>query len=287
MSGTEVFEDDEISLFDLWETLRAGWRWVVGGTLIGVLGAALLLATTPPQFEASALLQTGKVAGAIIEEATTVVERLKSPSFHLEVAQDVGDLAWVNQVEDGNGKQVLSASVPKASPSMIELKVKARSPDFAKKIADTATAKLIKRQDELSAQVLSRIRFDLSVANEKLAKAEEDLSSLSKTISSAGGKDERFSQISLLMSIKLQKESDVFALRQSVFTLENSLLPPSTQPARVLEAIFVSQKAVSPKKGSLLALGLVGGLLMGLMWVFVSGAWQRARQQRSVSGLSG
>ena len=72
----------------------------------------------------------------------------------------------------------------------------------------------------------------------------------------------------------------MFTLRQSVFALENSLLPPLTQPARLLEAIFVSQKAVSPKKGLLLALGLVGGLLAGVMSVFISGAWQRAREHR-------
>ena len=39
MSNTEVFEEDEISLFDLWQTLMGGWRYVVGGILVGGLGA--------------------------------------------------------------------------------------------------------------------------------------------------------------------------------------------------------------------------------------------------------
>lgn len=284
MSGTEVFEEDEISLFDLWQTLKDGWRYVFGGVVVGLLGAVAVLVTTQPQYEASALLQTGKVAGTIIEDASTIVERFKSPSFHLEVAQDVEDQNWIAQVENGNGTQILSATLPKASPSMVEVKVKAKSPDFAKKIANAATQKLIKRQDELSAQIRKKIEFDLSTAKEKLVKAEQDLLSLAKTLGSVGTKDDRFTQISLLMSIKLQKESDVFTLRQSVFALENSLLPPATQPARVLEAIFVSQKAVSPKKGLLLALGLVGGLLVGVMWVFVSSAWGRARAQRELNG---
>ena len=119
MSGPDVFEEDEISLFDLWQTLKERWRYVVGGILVGGLGAAAVLATTQPQYEATALLQTGKVAGAIIEDPTTIVERFKSPSFHLEVAQDVGDLNWIAQVENGNGVQILSATLPKASPSMV------------------------------------------------------------------------------------------------------------------------------------------------------------------------
>ncbi len=285
MAVNEVFEEDEISLFDLWQTLIGGWRYVLAGAVVGVLAAVMVVLTVQPTYEASALLQAGKVAGAVIEDAATIVERFKSPSFHLEVANDVGDEKWAEQVENGNGTQILSAQVPKTAPSMVEVKVKAKSPDFAKKIADTATQKLIKRQDELSSQVLQKIRFDLATAKEKLLKAENDLLDLTKILSATGVKDERFSQVSLLTSIKLQKESDVFALRQSVFALEISLMPPSTQPARVLEAVYVAQKPVSPKKGLLLALGLMGGLLVGLLSVFVSNAWRRARVQRSASSV--
>lgn len=285
MSGTEEFEDDEISLFDLLEKLRAGWRWVLGGVLLGVLGSTALLVLTPPKYEATALLQTGKVAGVVIEDSSTVVERLKAPAFQLEVARDVGDEQWVGQIEAGRGSSVLSAQVPKTSPSMVEVKVRAGSPGEAKKIAAESTAKLIKRQDELSSQVLKKTRFDLAVVNEKLVKAENDLSMLSKTLNGAGVKDERFSQLTLLTSIKLQKESDVFSLRQSVFALEASLLPPATQSARMLEDIFASSVRVSPKKGLLLALGLVGGLLAGVISVFVSNAWRQARERR-LSALS-
>lgn len=282
MSGTEVIENEEINLFDLWEKLREGWRYVLGGALLGLLGAVAALALIKPQYEARALLQTGKVAGSVIEDASIVVERLKSPSFLLEVAEDMGDQKWIEQIDHGNGAQILTAQVPKTSPSMVDVKVKAGTPDYAKKIADVATAKLIKRQNELSAQVIEKIRFDLRVAKEKLARIEQDLSILTKTLSSAGVKDDRFSQVSLLMSLKLQKESEVFAIRQAVYAMEISLLPPSTQPARVLEAIFASTQAVSPNKRLLIALGSVGGLLAGVTWVLVAGAWRRARERRPI-----
>lgn len=277
-----MVDNEKISLFDLWEKLRDGWRYVIGGVLLGLLGAAAVLALIQPQYEARALLQTGKVAGSVIEDASMVVERLKSPSFLLEVAQDIGDQKWIEQIDHGNGAQILTAQVPKTSPSMVDVKVKAGTPDYAKKIADAATAKLIKRQNELSIQVLEKIRFDLRVAKEKLARIEQDILMLSKTLSSAGVKDDRFSQVSLMMSLKLQKESEMFAIRQSVYAMEISLLPPSTQPARVLEAIFASTKPVSPNKRSVIALGSVGGLLAGVMWVLVAGAWRRARERRLI-----
>ena len=280
MSSTENFEEEEISLFDLWAKLREGGRWVLGGVLIGGLGAGALLVVIPPTYQASALLQTGKVAGAVIEDVSMMVERLKSPSFLVDVAKDVEDQRWLELIENGEGAAVLTAQVPKTSPSMVEVKVRGRSPEYAKKIAEDATAKVIKRQDELSAQAIQKINFDLAVAKEKLVKAEQDLATLNKTLSATAMKDERFSQVSLLTTIKLQKESEVFTLRQAVFSMEISLLPPSTQPAKVLEAIFVSQKPISPKKGLLLALGLLGGLLFGMMWVFASSAWRQARERR-------
>ena len=279
MSGIEKSEENEISLFDLWEKLREGWRWVLGWLLLGALGSVALLVLLPPKYEANALLQPGKVAGTVVEDPSTVVERLKAPAFLVELARDVGDEKWLKQLDEGRGLQVLSAQVPKLSPSMVYVTVRAGSPDDARKIATDATSKLIKRQDELSSQILEKTRLDLSVAREKLNKAESDLLTLEKTLNAAAVKDERFTQLSLLTSIKLQKESDVFTSRQTVFALEASMLPPETQSARILEAIFVSSLPVSPKKGLILALGLVGGLLLGVISVFVSGAWRQARER--------
>ncbi|MFZ4537325.1 hypothetical protein [Propionivibrio sp.] len=216
----------------------------------------------------------------MVEDPLTMVERLKSPSFLLQVAMDVNDPEWTDAINAGGGTTILTALVPKTNPGLVELKVKARSQDEAKKIALTATNFLTKRQEEQASQILKKINYDLLSVKEKLKKAEADLVLLSKTIDSKGMKDEIFSQLSLLTSIKLQMDSDVFSLRQSIFAMEISLLPPATRPAQVLEDIFVSSKPVSPKKRLLLALGLVGGLSAGVLAVFVSGAWRKAREHR-------
>ena len=61
MSENEVFYDDGISLFELLQKLRAGWRWLVGGVLLGGLGAALAVAILPNQYEAVAIVQVGQI----------------------------------------------------------------------------------------------------------------------------------------------------------------------------------------------------------------------------------
>ena len=64
---------------------------------------------------------------------------------------------------------------------------------------------------------------------------------------------------------------------------ETALMPPATQPAKALEGIFVVDKPVSPKKGLLLALGIIGGLLGGVLGIFVADGWRRARVVRCVA----
>ena len=287
MRETDDFVEDEVSLFDLWGMLRGGWRLVFGSVVLGVLGAVAAIAFIAPQFEAVALLQTGTVSGSMIEEPTTALERLRSPSFLREIAVEVGDSAWVDQIDAGVQGRTLVAKIQKATPSMIEVRVVTGSPDSSKKIAELSTARLIRRQTELASRVVAKVEFDISVLKEKLGKSESDLTALSKAIDPTNVKNDTFSQLSLLTSLRMQRESDSFALRQSIYALENSLLPPLTQPARVLEDIFVSNKPVFPKKGVLLAMGLVAGLLVGVMLVFVSGAWRLARARRSVGKSPG
>ena len=287
MRETDDFVEDEVSLFDLWGMLRGGWRLVFGSVVLGVLGAVAAIAFIAPQFEAVALLQAGTVSGSMIEEPTTALERLRSPSFLREIAVEVGDSAWVDQIDAGVQGRTLVAKIQKATPSMIEVRVVTGSPDSSKKIAELSTARLIRRQTELASRVVAKVEFDISVLKEKLGKSESDLTVLSKAIGPTNVKNDTFSQLSLLTSLRMQRESDSFALRQSIYALENSLLPPLTQPARVLEDIFVSNKPVFPKKGVLLAMGLVAGLLVGVMLVFVSGAWRLARARRSVGKSPG
>ncbi|MBN8498388.1 hypothetical protein [Accumulibacter sp.] len=91
--------------------------------------------------------------------------------------------------------------------------------------------------------------------------------SLNRFVANAGIKDDRFTQLSLLTSLRLQKESEFFNQGPIVSMLEAALNPPATQSSEAIEPVFVSDKPVSPTKGLLLALGLIGGLFAGVVSV--------------------
>ena len=295
MSENEMLQDDEISLFDLWEKLRDGWKAVVGVTVLGIAGAFLAIVVISPKYEAVAVVQVGqigqigqvKVSGQPVETPILAVERMKTPAFQQRVAETLGDQQWLDDISRSNSGvtkdlvlQVIKATTGPDQVPLIEMRVSGPSQQVAQKRAEAAVGQLIKAHADLAQPALARLRADLAISREKLRSAERDLESLGKLVSSASVKDGRFTQLALITSLRIQKEAETFSQRQMIMALETALEAPATQSAKAIEAVFVSDKPVSPKKALLLALGAIGGLLIGVMWVFIADAWRRARQSR-------
>lgn len=263
MNEKELVQDSEISLLGLLGALKEGWRWLVGSVVLGGIGAGAFLVLATPQYEAVALVQVGQISGEPVEPEVQAAERIKSSSFQLKVAEALGDAAWQDRLLRGAGKVTLSVQVSKKTPTLIELKVLGDSAPSALKIAEATLLELTRRHAELAAPTLVRIKGDLAIVQEKLVKAEAEQEMLLKSMSSASVRDDRSVLFSLMASLHEQKNWEIFSLRQQILQLNASLSEPSTQPVRAIEPVFVPERPVSPKQGLVLALGLVGGLLLG------------------------
>jgi len=294
MREVEDFEEDEISLFELWERLWEGWRNVLGGAVVGVFIAVTAIFVLPNRYEAVAIVQVGQVGqlgqvvqvgqvgqyvGVPVEPATQAIERMKSAAFQKRVSESMkGDSGVISA-------QLIKSTAAQGLSALIELKAISRSPEAATKTVEVSVQELAKRHAEISKPSVDRLIAEADLAQEKLKQAEVELEGLNKLSASAGIKDDRFTQLSLITSLRLQKEAEIFSQRQMVINLKAAMNPPTTESAKAIEAVLASDQPVSPKKGLLLVLGLVGGLLAGIMWVFVSGAWRQAREHQKLSSL--
>ena len=256
MREAENFEEDEISLFELLEKLRERWRYVVGGASVGALIAATAIFALPNRYEAVAIVEIGRVGqyvGVPVEPATQAIERMKTAAFLQNVNESMKGGAGVI------APQLIKSTVTQEPSALIELKATARSPDVAKETVEVSMQELATRHAEISEPSVTRLVAEADLVQEKLKQAEVDLEGLNRLLASVGIKDDRFTQLSLITSLRLQKEADIFSQRQIVVNLKAAMSPPTTESAKAIEAVFVSDQPVSPKKGLMLALGLAGG----------------------------
>jgi len=279
-----------VGLPELWQDVRQRWRLVTGWALAGLAAGGLAIWLITPKYEAMAMVQVGQIgvvgqlASAPVEAATQAVERMRTPAFQLRVAEMIGHGEWLADlrrsqkgVADG---EHLSLNVAKSTSAMgnsalIEIRARAETIDGARRIVDGAVAELAKKHAEIAKPALDRMRLDLTIARERLASAEKELTELGKVVTNVGVKDDRFTQLSLMTALRVQKESELFNEHQSIMALETALDAPATQGPKVIEDTFVWEKPVSPKKGLLLTVGFVAGTLAGLIWVFVALALRR------------
>lgn len=275
---------EEISLFDLWEKLVAGWKLLVGSIAASLLVAVVAVFMMTPEYEASAVVQLGQVGGNPIESVVQAVERMKSVPFQSRVAQSIGDDDWATRLQEFLPGKVKDLSVQglKSSDRLIELKVRAKEQKEASRKAEAVIKQLVIVHDDLAKPTLLKMNGDLNIVKEKLAAAERDLQKLGKLVANTPIRDDRFTQLSLMTTVRLQKEADMFGQRQAIMALETALTPPATRPAKALESVFVSNTPVSPKKGLILALGSIGGLLVGILLVFFMDALCARRRARVV-----
>jgi len=288
MNENELWQDDAINLFDLWVKLRNGWKAVVIGLVLGIAGALAGIALIPPTYEAIAVIQVGRVSSQPVEPSVQTVARMKTPAFQRRVAEAMNDQEWLqNMARFATGiTKTLSFQVIDGSVPLIEVRAEGENPEIAQRRTEATIAELVKAHDELAQPALTRLRSDLEIQREKLASAERDLVALAKSVETTVVKDERFTQIALMTSLRTQKEAETFAQRQTISALETALSAPATQPTRPIERIFVPEKPISPKKALLLILGSMGGLLIGILWIIFTDSWQRARRKRQESALT-
>lgn len=281
---------DDGSLLELRQELQKRWRHVLGLALAGVLVSILAIWLVRPKFEATAVAQVGQIgqvgqlASMPVEPAIQAVERMRTPAFQLRVAEIAKQEEWISELKRSPKvlaeAEHLSVNVVKATAAMgnsalIEVRARADSVDEARRIVDAAVGELARTHAEIGKPTIGRMRLDLAIARERQVSAEKELAEVGKVVANAGVKDDRFTQLSLMTALRVQKESELFNQRQTIMALETALDAPATQGAKVIEDTFAWEMPVSPKKGLLIAVGLVGGTLAGLISVFTAYARRR------------
>ncbi len=263
-------DDDEISLWDVVNFLKDGWRWLAGGVVAGAVGAVGFVLVTPSQFEATAIVQPATVGmpttttttrGAEVEPVIQTLERFKLPTFYDEA---------MLQACQAPSRQALSGSV-KASQvkgnALIQVSYRAPTAAVAEACVNAVVGQLTQSQTAIAEPLIKTLEEQLVLTKKQLTEAEGFQGQLEKRVTSSND------GVSLLILNTFSKREEIVRLQKLLVEQKVQLSPPLTQPMQMLEPIYAPERPVAPKKLPVLAGGLFGGLVLGGLVFFVRRSW--------------
>ena len=272
-------EDDGLNLWELLDAVKSGWQWLVGGAVIGLVGAVGFALVVPAQYESTAVLQpatvgiSGGTKGAEVESVAQTLERLKMPTFYSEEllkACDVKSLA--------NPRQTLATAVKPTvvkGNALIQISYRAESPSLAESCVTAVIAQLAKSQSALAAPIIETLEEQRKLTKQQLEEAERFQGQIEKRVMTLEPTDAKFSQSMLMLNAALSKREEISKLRKVYAEQSLQLVEPLTQSAKLFEPIYSPDRAVFPKKTLTALGGLVGGLIVGGLVLFVRRSWLR------------
>lgn len=277
--------DDEVSIWIVIEHIKSGWRWLAVSILVGVAGAIGFVVVVPAQYEAIAIIQPATVGisatattitkGVEVESVAQTLERLKVATFYTDELTNACDVKT-----NVNSRQALATAMKPSlvkGNGLIQISYRAASPAIAEACVAGVVNQLAKVQAENAAPLIKTLEEQRQITKQQLDDAERFQNQIEKRVLTMDPSGAQFSQSMLLLSAALSKKEEISKLKKSYVEQSVQLSEPLTQPTKLFEPIYASDRAVFPKKGITVAGGLIGGLFAGLLALFVVQSWRRFR----------
>ncbi len=253
--------DFEISLVDILCFLKGAYKTIAITGVIGLAAALAYLAITPKRYEAVAQIAMAQIdaannnnlspLGVNIEEPLALMTRLAQPtSFSSEV------LSACNVAHAVDPGAILAKSIkltqPKGVSNVVELRTIAASPQDAK-ACSKAIFELIKvTQAQIVAPYIDEARIKLADDEARLEKSKNFIAKADKSGQAMGAS-------------YLSTRDEIRFLLDEMTALKSLIMSNQSRATRLIAPIYASDTPVDPKKRMVLAFGLLGGLLLGLL----------------------
>jgi LPS O-antigen subunit length determinant protein (WzzB/FepE family) len=274
------YDDDEISLWEIFDTLRARWKIIAA---FGIAAPALAFAATlfiPNQYEARGLVQLAKVGnlqaairgeGGLstqIESIPATLQRLQSDAFALKAQSSLGFPSMIS------GKE------PKGT-GLLELTARAASPEQAKQAVEYAIQSLASQHAQQAESTVRNLE-------QSLASTQTELTSTRALLQDLLGKTGSLTKIDPTIAVMMGQMQGQLVTQQAQLVerqlrLQLALSPLHTEPTKAVEEIVLPTGAVYPKTRLVTLVALLGGLFLGVLVALLTQAWVNRKQAASAA----
>jgi len=255
-------EDDEIDIVELLLILKKRFKWILGSTIIFVIGALLYIIAATPIYrtEASLLPIAIKSLGEFIQINLTppLPVILKSRSVESKVIQKLNLIPLLvnkDEIRTNDEKKILNIAIDKfdklitttkdRNSKVVHLYVEVpKNPELSYQIAKTLLSETAKEANKLKNAAIQPLLKSLKKEIEKIQKYLE--------------KNKNTSNIDFLK-----------ALWESYTSKYNYLLSlKNTPPFQIINPPYVPIKAYKPKKLLILTVAILTGFFLGIFLAF-------------------
>lgn len=256
-----------MSLIDLFRIMRR-YRWLLLAApllmvMIGLIAATLMR----PVWEASALIEIGKLGkigavGELIETPGSTVGRLMNPGFGHGIFRRLGITPnpippELKLFQDS----VKARAIP--NTELIELKLKAYSPEEAKNQILAVVNQLRATQDETFNSHISYTKRLIAVIADRIEASRNAMNALAQKIARP---KPGTNEVVLYAMLYQGTSKEINKLEQKKLQLEETLSPQKTYLTRLAGELYITDKPVAPKKRAIISLAALLGLLSAIFF---------------------
>jgi capsular polysaccharide biosynthesis protein len=298
-------EEDEIDLRDYIKVLGKR-KWQIASIFGGIVILTIIISfLTPPVFQASNLIEVGKIKGEPIQSLNainsvfsreTVLQQIRSKIQEKEAFKEktmatnqVGQMFDIKESESGgNGDK---------SSKFIEIQGRAHTPEEAVTVVEAVSDILLTYHNNIFSEAKKNYEAELATivdekekteknitkTNEEIARLENDMENYQREINnrSAAYSDAQGriaeSYIDLLATVKNQKESkesQLLNLEHKLVNLEQQIQSKKyervyeTKPTEIEVPATAPETRISPKRKQNVIIAGVLGIFLGILYAF-------------------
>lgn len=269
-----ALDANEVSILDL---LVSGWRVVLVAVLLGAAAGAGFFYATPLQWEASATLRIGQVAGKPIEPAVVAAERGRRDVFVARLREVLGWQADGVAHRQGTLLRDSMRISLVGGADMVRAAFRVHDVSDARRVAAALADEFRRPHDALAEPQVARLKAELADLEMQLSALESDrgriVASITKRAEQAPGG--QFPEQVLASNLLVESNRELGKQRQRRLLLQEELSAAMTFPTELFGGLDLSEKPVFPRRGASVAAGSLFGFLLGAALVLLAHSRRR------------
>lgn len=272
----------ESPLVEIWHAISRRKLTVLMVIALVMLTAWVGIFFTSPQWEATAVVQIGKIGqkDQLIEPISKVLERVRLRSFQSTVIANAQSDSASTQDRTLYHKSL--AVRPITGTDLIQITVRGFSPAAAKQFALDTAEHLGEVHEKASEPAIREIRERLRHIDAQLAQMDMERQRMLKMASVRDSAVEaRFIANAILTNIVMQQRIERGELERSRMEYVDQLHPFRTYPTKIMESVGVSEAPVLPRKRLILTLAALLGIFLAVLVAVLANHFQQRTRGRN------